>query len=157
MIVLHLWQESRWIIFTTSKNGLENCHLHSCEMPFMMLEELQKVIKPMYTVFENHRKSSIQHCKRSTLRLHLVTLFYLKFQVFRYILAQMDHFWYFWLSFGDFFCKFLPKLVGMMIRAIMWVWHGERLFATLVIILSGVCQSMHRILIWQYCGSWNWT
>ena len=36
----------------------------------MMLEELQKVIKPMYTVFENHRKSSIQHCERSTLRLH---------------------------------------------------------------------------------------
>ena len=42
----------------------------SCEMPFMMLEELQKVITPMYTVFENHRKSRIQHCEQSELRLH---------------------------------------------------------------------------------------
>ena len=29
MIVLHLWQENRWIIFTASKNGLGNCHLHA--------------------------------------------------------------------------------------------------------------------------------
>ena len=71
MIVLHLWQESRWIIFTTSKNGLENCHLHAkCPLwCWKSFKELQYKGNKTYvhSVWKSQKKShSTLRAKRAT-------------------------------------------------------------------------------------------
>ena len=55
---------NRYSLFCNDSSKL----LHFCQLPIRTL--LGGQYKNLYTVFENRRKSLIQHCERSELRLH---------------------------------------------------------------------------------------
>ena len=60
------------IIHANTEKYTKFCAIKATNHQSLVTKEFKK--KDFLTVFENHRKSRIQHCERSELRLHVILI-----------------------------------------------------------------------------------